>query len=530
MSQGDLKQKLNLTDLTLLGIGSIIGSGWLFGALHGAEYAGSLSWVSWVLGAIAVTLIGLVYAELGAALPRAGGFVRYPEYSHGSVTGFLISFTSFLAYTSVAGVEVEAVRTYAAYWWTGLNTANGSPTAGGFALQIVLLAIFFLLNYWSVNFFGKFNTIITIFKFVVPILTIIALFMFFKSSNFQVGGAKPGGVQGVFSAVAGAGIVFSFLGFRQAIDFAGESKNPQRDIPRAIIYSVIVGLVLYVLLQIGFVGAVPFDKMNATDWSNLSAQIKTSPYADVIGILGMGWLLQLILWDAAISPGGTGNIFMAGAGRVLFAWAKNGHFFKIFAKVDPKTGIPRNALWLSFILAVLWTLPAQFQAWGGLISAVTSAFVLTYMAGPITAGSFRKIAKDMDRPFILKGFGLISPLAFIAATLIAYWSGWEVMRILIIANAVAFVLYLIFAKKGPEFARDLKSSIWLLAYYVLIFVLSWIGHYGKHSLGVIPQPWDDVVVAVMALVVYYWGVNSSLDAPRINDEEEFEDDEKVVNK
>lgn len=520
MSQGKLKSKLNLLDLTLLGVGSIIGSGWLFGALHGAEAAGSLAWLSWIIGAVAIILIGLVYAELGSAIPRAGGFVRYPEYSHGSVTGFLIGFTSFLAYTSVVGVEVEAVRTYASYWWKGLNASNGAPTALGFVVQTVLLVLFFLLNYWSVNFFGKFNTVITFFKFVVPLLTIVAMFVFFKGSNYHLGGAHPGGIKGVFSAVAGAGIVFSYLGFRQAIDFAGEAKNPQKDIPRAIILAVVIGLVLYVLLQIGFVGAVPFDKMGATDWSNLGAKIQSSPYADMMSILGLGWLLQLILWDAVISPAGTGNVFMAGAGRVLYAWAKNGYLPKAFAKVDPKTGIPRAALWLSLVLAFLWTLPAQFQAWGGLINAVTSAFVLTYMVGPVTAGSFRKVAPGLKRPFVLKGFSWISPLAFIAASLIAYWSGYEVMRLLVILNIIAFVVFTLVANKNGTFKEDLKAGWWLIVYYIVMAVISWLGQYGSAPLKAIPQPWDDVLVAVLSLIIYYWGVNSGLKEHRILEEDE----------
>ncbi len=525
MSQGKLKSKLNLLDLTLLGVGSIIGSGWLFGALHGAQEAGSLAWLSWVIGAVAIILIGLVYAELGAALPRAGGFVRYPEYSHGSVTGFLIGFTSFLAYSSVVGVEAEAVRTYANYWWKGLTNSNGSPTVEGFLFQVVLLIIFFLLNYWSVNFFGKFNTIITIFKFVVPILTIIVMFIFFKPSNFHISGATPGGMKGVFSAVAGAGIVFSYLGFRQAIDFAAEAKRPQTDIPKAIIYSVIIGLVLYVLLQIGFVGSVPFSQMGATDWGNLGDKIQSSPYADIMSILGVGWLLQLILWDAVISPGGTGNVFMAGSGRVLYAWARNGYLPKIFGKVDPKTGIPRAALWLSFILAILWTLPAQFQAWGGLISAVTSAFVLTYMVGPVSAGAFRKTAPGMKRPFVLKGFGWISPLAFIAASLIAYWSGFGVMELLVILNLIAFVVFCFVGGKNQYFKGDLKSGWWLVFYYIVMLILSWMGQFGGHK--IIPQPWDDVSVAIAALVFYFWGVNSSLKEPRILDEDDESDSVKA---
>lgn len=163
---------------------------------------------------------------------------------------------SLLAYSSVAALEVEAVRAHASYYLPAL-TNGGHPTLLGHVVEISLLVLFFLLNYWSVNVFGKINTIVTFFKFVVPTLTIITLLSFLKGANFSVGGAAPGGAHGVFGAIAGGGIVFAFLGFRQAVDFGAEAKNPQHDIPRAIIMAMFLGTTVYILLQVAFLGAAP---------------------------------------------------------------------------------------------------------------------------------------------------------------------------------------------------------------------------------------------------------------------------------
>src|SRR5699024_5670939 len=127
-------KNLNLADLFFLGIGSIIGSGWLFGAQKAASTAGTLSLISWFIGAGLIILVALVYAELGAALPRAGGFVRYPNYSHGSFLGFLIGFFCLIAYSAVIATEVEAVRGYAQYWWPALEGTGGGPSTIGFLL------------------------------------------------------------------------------------------------------------------------------------------------------------------------------------------------------------------------------------------------------------------------------------------------------------------------------------------------------------------------------------------------------------
>ncbi|TKI07787.1 APC family permease [Martelella alba] len=517
MAQGTLKQKLGLVDLTLLGVGSMIGSGWLYAALTSSGYAGALTGYAWLLGAVIVLLIGLVFAELSAALPRAGGFVRYPNYTHGNVVGFVIGVSSLLAYTSTAGVEVEAVRQYALYWWPALGHGDGSPSMLGFLVQILLLVVFFLLNYWSVSFFGRVNTIITTFKFIVPIMVIITLFGYFNRANLAVPAPPPGGAHGVFSSLTGAGIVFAYLGFRQAVDFASEAKNPQRNVPVAIMLAIAVSFIIYLSLQFAFMGSVPSDILSAHGWLGLK-QIFQSPYADLARSLGITWLINLILVDAVISPAGTGNIYLAGASRVLFAWARNGHLFRVFGKVDEVSGVPRGALWLSLVLAIAWTLPSEFQVWGGLIGAVTSATVFTYMPGPISAAAFRRRMPMMQRPFRLPLFGILSPLAFIASTLLIFWSGWSVNEILIPILTVAWVAYALLGKKNDRFSQELSGAWWLLAYYIGVFLISRFGTYG--GTGAIGAPLDSVLIIALGLVCYYWGIASSLVEPAITSEAE----------
>lgn len=133
MAQGKFQRQLSLTDLTFIGLGAIFGSGWLFAASHVASIAGPAGIFSWVLGGFAVLLLGIVYCELGAALPRAGGVVRYPVFSHGPLLGYLMGFITLIAFSSLIAIEVVAARQYAAAWFPAL-TAPGSnaptPSAG----------------------------------------------------------------------------------------------------------------------------------------------------------------------------------------------------------------------------------------------------------------------------------------------------------------------------------------------------------------------------------------------------------------
>ena len=503
MATGKLKRKLSFLDLTFIGLGSIVGSGWLFASQKGAETAGPAAWLSWVIGAFAVLLLGFVYAELGGAIPRAGGSVRYGEFSHGPLLGYLSGFASIVAFSSVAGIEVEAVRQYAETWFPQLGT--GAPTVLGWFVQLALLAIFFILNMKSVSLFGKTNTVITAIKFIVPILTIIVLLTQLKVSNFSSHGFAPFGFSGIEKAVSSSGIIFAFLGFQQAVSFASEAKNPQKSLPIALLTAVFLSAALYILLQLTFIGATPTSALGG-GWAGLHY---TSPFANVAAALGLGWLSSIILADAVLSPSGTANIYLSATSRVIFAWAKGGTFFKKFGEIDGKTGVPRPALILAFIMSVFFTLP--FPSWDQLVGVVSSATVLTYIMGPVSLHAFRKTAPDLDRPYRLKGYQVISPLAFVIASLIVYWTGLHTDSWLLGSQIVMFVIFFFIknAHSTITMAQQIKSSAWLIAYYVAMLIFSFLGTFDGGA-NILAGPYDQIVVAVVSLGIYYWGVNTGI--------------------
>ncbi|HKU79628.1 MAG TPA: amino acid permease, partial [Rhodanobacteraceae bacterium] len=131
-AQGGFKKQLGLIDLTFIGLGAVFGSGWLFSASYVADIAGPAGIVSWLIGGAAVLLLGLVYCELGAALPHSGGVVRYPVYSHGALLGYLMGLITLIAFSSLIAIEVTACRQYASAWFPQLTQAGSqSPTLLG---------------------------------------------------------------------------------------------------------------------------------------------------------------------------------------------------------------------------------------------------------------------------------------------------------------------------------------------------------------------------------------------------------------
>lgn len=508
--QGNFQKSMSLFDLILIGMGAIFGSAWLFAVSNVASKAGPSGAFSWILGGAIILLIGLVYAELGAALPRTGGIIRYPVYSHGHLVGYLISFVTIVAYTSLISIEVTAVRQYVAYWFPGLTIkGSDSPTISGWILQFALLCLFFLLNYWSVKTFAKANFIISIFKYIVPITIIIVLIFHFQPENLSVQGFAPFGFTGIQAAISTGGVMFAYLGLHPIVSVAGEVQNPKRNIPIALIICIIVSTIIYTVLQVTFIGAIPTETLKH-GWPAIGREFSL-PFKDIAVMLGLGWLATLVILDAILSPGGNGNIFMNTTSRLVYAWARNGTLFGIFSKVNKDTGTPRASLWLSFALSIFWTLP--FPSWNTLVNVCSVALILSYAIAPISSAALRVNAKDLNRPFYLKGMSIIGPLSFIFTAFIVYWSGWKTVSWLLGSQLVMFLIYLCFSKYTPKedvsLAQQLKSAWWLIGFYIMMLIFSYIGSFG-HGLGIISNPVDLILVAIGSLAIYYWAKYTGL--------------------
>ncbi|MDP9727716.1 APC family permease [Alicyclobacillus tolerans] len=498
-----LKKNLSMLDLTLIGIGAAIGSGWLFGVQYAANDAGPAAIVGWAIGAVALIFIALVYAELSSMLPAAGGVVRYPDYSHGSILGFLMSIATIIAYSTIPPIEAEAAVQYLAPK-AFFNAKSGLPNFTGWLIEALLVVLFFLMNYYGIKILARINNVVTIFKVIVPLLTFITLIFSIHVSNFTSKGFAPYGFHGILTAVATSGIIFSMLGFRQAVDMSAEAKNPGRDVPRAIILELVIVAIVYILVQAVFIGAVPAHAFQH-GWAKLSFQ---GPLVDVSLILGLTWLAWFMEVSAVVSPLGAGWVYFASTARAVLGFSNNGYFFNLFSKVDEKTGIPRAAMWLTLILGIIWTGP--FPIWSKLVAFCSSASVLTYVVGPVSAMVFRRHAADAHRPVRLGGLPVIAILAFIVGSNIIYWTGWSNVQPLIILEFIALVVFFLFSLFAPRLRENLGksfvSSIWILVYMIFMYVVSYYGSFGGK--GKLAYPLDIIVVAVGSIIFYFWGIAS----------------------
>ncbi|HEX7339931.1 MAG TPA: APC family permease [Rhodanobacteraceae bacterium] len=517
-----LKRHIGMVGLLFASVGSIIGSGWLFGALAAAEQAGPASIVSWLVGAVMILFIGLVYAELGTMFPLSGGVVRFPHFAFGSFASFTSGWITWLAAVSTASIEVEAALQYAANylpWLQVLKDGVAVLTVPGFFVACGLLALFSAINLFGIRWFARINTALVWWKLGIIILVVVVFLVAdFHPTHFADaahGGFAPLGWHGVFSAIATAGIVFSYLGFRQAVELAGETDNPQRNVPLAVIGSLAICAAIYIALQIAFIGALPTSAL-ANGWANIGTTftggmgdraMAFGPLAVLAVTLGMTWLGVLLYIDAFISPADTGLIYTTLSARLSYAMGRNANAPRSLSKVN-KQGVPWVGLIVSFFCGVIFFLP--FPGWQKLVGFVTSATVLSFSSGPVTLMALRKELPDHERPFFLKGGWTFPYLAFLSSNLIVFWSGWDIVWKLMLMVLIGFILLAIHEIGwGKHTAKlDFRAGAWVIPWLGGLTIISWLSRYpelDKHAgnIGLLNLEWGVVVIAIFSALVMW---------------------------
>lgn len=545
-----LNRQVGLFGLMWASEGSLIGSGWLFGALTALIAAGPSALLGWVLASIIVVVLALVHAELGGLFPVSGGTSRYPHYAFGSLAGATFGWFAYIQAATIAAIEVLATIQYFsivswAHSWYKPPVSGallGTLSGWGIVAAIVLMVFFVLVNLVGIRWLANFNSGITTWKVLIPAIVIVALVStHFHGSNFSAGGGfwAPGGnnaaAQAIFKALPGAGIVFALLGFEQAVQLGGESANPQRDLPRAVIGSIFIGAILYVLLQLVFIaGLDPATIAHYHTWARLGADtaLGAGPFYTLVKVAGLAWLAWIIRIDAVVSPGGTGLVYMTAASRLSFGLSKNGYVPKQFESTHPRTKIPVVGVIVTAIVGLLFLLP--FPSWATLVDIATGASVLMYAGAPLALGAFRKTKPHLPRSYRLPGAPVLAPVAFVLANFIVYWSGWNTVSLLMAVLLVGYLIVALSVSLGLNdklVNLDWGAAVWLLPYLVGTTLISYFGNFGKGGIfglavtakdvvggqGDLPFWWDMLVLAVFSLAIYLVAVWRCLPKERVDE-------------
>jgi amino acid transporter len=527
-SSGKMRRDVGVIGLLFASVGSIIGSGWLFGALTAAQLAGPAAIISWAVAAVMIILIGLVFAELGTMFPVSGGVVRFPHLSHGSFASYTTGWILWVAVATTAPIEVEGALQYATKYapFTAKHTKGGETvhtlTGLGYLVAVIGMAFFVVVNYYGIRWFARINNVAVWWKLGVIVLAICAfLFTSFHGANFSDHGFATHGMQGIFTAIASGGIVFSYLGFRQGIELAGETDNPKRNIPIAVIGSVLITAVLYILLQVAFIGAVrPGDLTKSHGWTALNFTDDFGPLAAISTLIGLGWLAKILYIDAIISPADTGLIYTTVTSRVSYAMGRNGNAPAVLAKTTDR-GVPFVSLLVTFVIGLIVFLP--FPSWQQLVGFVTSATVLSFGAGMLTIVALRREQPDRTRPFRVPGGDVIPFLAFYSSNLIVYWAGWDVNWKLFTAVGFGFILFFVFqaVRRDDKPPMDLRAgATWMVPWLAGLCLCSYLGDYPVQSKGAgntatIGFGWGFLVILALSAAVFFVGLRVRLGSERV---------------
>ena len=488
-----------------IGVGCIVGSGWLFASYKAAKFAGPVAIGSWIIGAALALLIALLLAEIATLYTKETGlFARLLTLTHNSDYGFIISSSNWFATIITIPAEAEASIQYLAQAFPNISNEvfnNNHFTMFGIALVCMLMLLYGLLNYWGIKLLAKANNTITVIKLTVPALTaIIFMAAAFHPANFSSyqGTIAPYGYDKMFTAVVTCGIFYSFYGFSMITVFSKELKNPQRNIPLALAGSVLICLVIYLMLQVSFIGAIAPESI-VNGWHVLDFN---SPLAQLAIILGINWIAIVLYVDAAISPSGTGIVFVGSSARIFTGMAEDKQMPSIFAKEHPIHGISRLSIAATLIFCMV--LVVFFDNWDKIMIVVSVFQLISCLAVPIAFCKLRKMYPDQERPFRMPAGIIFSYIAYIAVSYLLIQCGFMPLLLSLILHAVFFIIYC--SVYYRDFFKSLNAALssWsMFAYMALLTVFGYMQDQGVFE----QQPGNLVGFIILVSVLYYFLIN-----------------------
>lgn len=409
---GTLRRSLTMWQLTMISIGATLGTGIFVVLGEATPLAGPAVAISFVVAGLTALFSALSYAELAGSIPVSGSSYSYSYATMGEVVAWICGWCLILEY----GVSVAAV---AVGWGEYLNelldgtigvtipAAISAPLGeGGLinlpALVVVLLAMVFLMGGAKES--ARVNSIMVGVKIVTLLLFIGIGFMGIKAGNYTP--LAPLGVTGI--SAAAASLFFSYIGFDAASTAGEEAKNPKRDLPRAIMLSLLIVTVLYCLVALVAVGAMPWQDFEGTDAA--LAQIMK----DVTGQSVWGVVLAA---GAVVAIASVVFAVLYGQTRILFAMSRDGLVPKLFAKVNPRTGAPRaNTVIVSIFCGAL----AAFIPLGELANATSIGTLFAFALVNIAVVILRYKRPDMNRTFKVMLFPVTPILGFLFCAYLMY--------------------------------------------------------------------------------------------------------------
>lgn len=440
-----LSRTLGLRHLTAIGVGGIIGAGVfsLAGTVANGT-AGPAVLVSFLIAGLASACAALSYAEFAGLIPKAGSAYTYGYAVLGEIGGWFIGWDLLLEYTAIVAVVAIGISGYFSFLMNEMgaelpNWMLGAPGTGDghrvdlFAALLCLLIAFALTR--GIKSAARFELIVVVLKVAVVLLVIVVGVFHIKTGNYKP--FFPFGVSGAFTGAAT--VFFAVFGYDAMSTAAEESKDAQKHMPKAIIYSLVISMVLYVLVCLVLTGMQNYKEIDPD--SGFSTAFKSVGLSGVADIIAVGAIIGILTVMFT---------FMMGVTRVWFAMSRDGLLPKWFAKTHPVRKVPTRVTW---IVGVASAVIAGFLPIEEAAEMTNIGILLAFVVVCVAVIVLRYKQPNLPRKFKVPGMPVVPALGVIFSLWLTTYLAWQTWVRFGVWFAIGLVVYFAYSYRRSELAK-----------------------------------------------------------------------------
>jgi amino acid transporter len=419
-----------------------------------ATIGGPEAMLGWIIGAIVALADGLIWAELGAAMPGAGGTYIYLreafQYRTGRLMPFLFVWSAVLFIPLIMSTGVIGLVQYLGYLIPGVTDESGNTTLGkviGIGITLLIMVALFR----KIGQIGKLTTVLFAVMLIAVLTTIVAAFTHFNSA--QAFAFTPGafGSHGTFWAGLGAGLIiaiYDYLGYNTTAYLGAEVRDPGRTIPRSIVFSILGIMSLYFLLQIGVLGSVPLDELKSA--TSVASTVLEQAWGS-----GTARAVTVLIVVAAI-----GSVFagLLGGSRVPYEAARDKVFLPVFGELHPRLKLPTAGV---LTMGVITMIGSLFTLTTIINAAVATLVIIQSLAQVAAIIVLRRRQPNLVRPYRQWLYPVPTIVALIGWVYIYISASWLSIGLSVCWIGIGAIAYLIYARAEhtwPFGPKEIKEA------------------------------------------------------------------------